>query len=133
MIRSDSRFLTVAVATLLALTVGGFALADDTPTETDDGAGPRWLRDDAEGWLRGDQGPPPWSDARFLRDDADGWQPGDGKPPWADGVGDGDEEGDDGKGPRWLRDDADGWQPGDGKPPWAGQDDGDDVGTDDTE
>jgi hypothetical protein len=140
MIRSNRRFLTVAAATVLALTIGGLALADDETAESDDGTGPpwtrsdtslvplgdddgegpRWLRDDAEGWLPGDQGPPPWSNARWLRDDAEGWQPGDGKPPWANG----DEEGDDdGKGPRWLRDDAEGWQPGDGKPPWAGQDD----------
>jgi hypothetical protein len=33
---------------------------DDGDEGDDDGEGPRWLRDDAEGW-----------------------QPGDGKPPWA--------------------------------------------------
>ena len=131
MIRSNRRFLTVAAATLLALTVGGLALADESETTEADGAGAPWRLTDSS-WVPGSDTPPPWAggtDAegddvgdgpRWLRDDAEGWLPGDeGPPPWSNA--------------RWLRDDAEGWQPGDGMPPWAnGEDDGDE-GDDDGE
>lgn len=79
-------------ALVALLAIGGLAIGQesqppaDTPG-TDDSErdlGPRWQREDAEGWEPGDKGPPPWANPRFHRDDAEGWSPGDGgPPPWA--------------------------------------------------
>ncbi len=103
---------TLLAVLVAAFALGGLAIAqeDQAPAiepsieDSEEDLGPRWMREDADGWKPG---------------------PGSGPPPWAGQ--DRDPNDPDDLGPRWMREDADGWTPGPGSgpPPWAGQDDGD--------
>ncbi|HKX75046.1 MAG TPA: hypothetical protein VJR05_06625 [Acidimicrobiia bacterium] len=71
---------------------------EEEQEKIEDVEGPRWLRDDAEGWTPGTPSPPPWAGddgdggPPFMRDGSTGWKPGDGPPDWAPPGGGGDDD-----------------------------------------